>query len=50
MLKVKEVSVLFRVSERTIWNWIKAGKLKSVKIEGTVRIPEEEIDRLKKGE
>lgn len=50
MLKVKDVAAFFQVSERTVWNWIHSGKMKSVKIGSVVRIPEEEIERLKKGE
>lgn len=50
MLKVKDVAAFFQVSERTVWNWIYSGKIKTVKIGGVLRIPEGEIERLKKGE
>lgn len=50
MLKVKTAAEIFSVSTRTIWRWIKDGKIKSVRVNGLVRIPEEEIQRLKKGE
>lgn len=45
----KEVCEIFKVSLGTVNNWIKQGKIKVVKIERTVRIPEEEIERLKRG-
>ena len=50
MKTIKETAKYFNVSEMTISRWIKSGKLKAVKIVGTVRISEEEIERLKKGE
>lgn len=46
----KEVCEFFKVSIGTVNNWIKQGKIKAVKIGRSVRIPEEEIERLKKGE
>ena len=46
----KDVCEIFKVSLGTVNNWIKQGKIKVVKIERTVRIPEEEIERLKRGE
>lgn len=48
MLKVKEVAKLFSVSERTVWNWVRTNKIKSIKIGNVVRIPDEEIQKLKK--
>ena len=33
LLKVKEVCELFQVSKPTIYDWLKQGKLKSIKIE-----------------
>ena len=46
----KDVCEIFKISLGTVNNWIKQGKIKVVKIERTVRIPEEEIERLKRGE
>ena len=46
----KDICEIFKVSLGTVNNWIKQGKIKVVKIERTVRIPEEEIERLKRGE
>ena len=50
MKTIKETAIIFKVSEMTIRRWIESGKLKAVKIVGTVRINEEEIEKLKKGE
>lgn len=50
MLSVSETAKIFSVSKRTIFRWIESGKIKAIKISGTVRISEEEIERLKKGE
>lgn len=50
MLTINKVAVEFGVTYRTVWNWIKDGKIKAVKISGIVRIPKSEVERLKKGE
>jgi len=50
MKTIKETAKYFNVTEMTIRRWIENGKLKAVKIVGTVRIEEAEIERLKKGE
>jgi len=50
MKTIKETAKYFNVSEMTIRRWIESGRLKAVKIVGSVRISEEEIERLKKGE
>lgn len=41
---------IFKVSLSTVNNWIKDGKIKTVKIGKCVRIPDEEVERLKRGE
>lgn len=46
MLSVKETADLFGVTKRTVFRWIKSGKIKSVKIGRTVRIKKSEIDRV----
>ena len=43
MKKMKEVAEMCNVSYRTVFNWIKSGKLNAVKIGGSVRIPDEEL-------
>lgn len=45
-----DVCKIFKVSLGTVNNWIKQGKIKAVKIGRSVRIPDEEIERLKRGE
>ena len=47
MKTIYEVAELFGVHWQTVRNWIKEGKIKAIKIERTVRIPDEEIERLK---
>lgn len=44
---MKEFADMFRISLPTIQRWIKKGKIRAVKIEKTVRIPAEEIEKLK---
>lgn len=50
MKTIRETADIFGVHWQTVRNWINDGKIKVVKINRTVRIPEEEIERLKKGE
>lgn len=50
MKTVIEVAEIFKVKPLTIRRWIRDGVIKSVKIGGSVRIKEEEIERLQKGE
>ena len=47
---VNETAKIFGVKPLTVRRWISDGKLKAVKIVGSVRIADEEIERLKKGE
>lgn len=49
MKTIKETAAIFRVHERTIRNWIRDGKIRAVKIKGTIRIADEEVERLLKG-
>lgn len=49
MKTIRETAKIFGVHWQTIRNWIRDGKIKAVKIERTVRIPEEEIERVKWG-
>lgn len=54
MKTIKETAKIFGVHWQTVRNWIKCGKIKAVKIQWngrtTIRISEEEIERLKRGE
>lgn len=48
MKTIKDVVELMGVSRNTVNRWIKEGKIKRVKIDRAVRIPDEEFERLKK--
>jgi excisionase family DNA binding protein len=43
---VEEVSTWLKVSEQTVRNWIKKGKLQAVQIDSVIRIPESAINEL----
>jgi len=43
---IKEVADMLRVHERTIHNWILSGKLEVIKIKKTIRISEEQLNKL----
>lgn len=49
MYTTKELAEMFKVTERTIKNWIANGEIKAVKIGRTIRISEYEVERLKRG-
>lgn len=44
----KEVAERFRVQERTVWSWIRSGKLPAVRVGKQYRITEEDINVLKR--
>lgn len=46
---VRDIAELVRVSDRTVWRWIKAGELRSVKVGGSVRVPAAEVEKLFQG-
>lgn len=50
MYRIKEVAEILNFTERAVRQWIIDGKIKCVKIMGQWRIPEEEVERLKRGE
>lgn len=50
MKTIRETAQIFGVHWQTIRNWIAEGKIKAAKIGHTVRISEEEIERVKRGE
>lgn len=49
MKTIQEVADLFGVHWQTVRNWIKSGKMRAVQVDRAIRIPEEEIERLKRG-
>jgi putative resolvase len=47
LLKVREAALILNVDRRTIWKWIKEGKIKAVRLpSGRYRIPESEVIRI----
>lgn len=46
LLKVKEVCEIFHVSKPTLYDWLKQGKIKSVKIQSRRYFRSEDIDEL----
>lgn len=46
---VKQVACLFDVTERTVANWVRVGRLKGVKIGGKWRFTRAEIERFASG-
>ena len=45
LLTVREISQKLKVTEQCVYEWIYDGKLKALKIEGIVRIEENEFNR-----
>lgn len=50
MYKVEEVAKILKLSEATIRKWILLKKIKYIKVGNSVRILQDELDRLMKGE
>ena len=50
MYTIQEVADIFHVSYGTAYSWVTSGRIKSVKIGGIIRISEEEVERIKRGE
>jgi excisionase family DNA binding protein len=46
LLTTHEFAEALRISPKTVSGWIRAGKLKAVKVAGIIRIPREELDKL----
>lgn len=46
LLKATEVAAWLRVTERTIWRWVKQGKLTPKRFGGATRFPRSEVERL----
>ncbi|MHA1835151.1 MAG: helix-turn-helix domain-containing protein [Candidatus Baldrarchaeia archaeon] len=45
--RVKEVCEILRIDRRTLWKWIKEGKIRAIKLpSGRHRIPESEIRKI----
>ena len=50
MYRIREVAQILGFTERAVRQWVMDGKIKAVKIMSEWRIPEEEVERLKRGE
>jgi excisionase family DNA binding protein len=44
MKTVNEIAKELRVSKQTVYKWVKQGKIKAVKIDKAIRIPESELE------
>lgn len=50
MYRIKEVAEALNFKESAVRRWVVTGKIKAVKIMSEWRIPDEEVERLKRGE
>ena len=50
MYRIREVAQILGFTERAVRQWVMDGKIKAVKIMSEWRIPQEEVERLKRGE
>ena len=50
MYRIREVAKMLGFTERAVRQWVVDGKIKAVKIMSEWRIPEDEVERLKRGE
>ncbi|MCD6360541.1 MAG: helix-turn-helix domain-containing protein [Armatimonadetes bacterium] len=47
LYRVSEVADILRVTKQTVYNWIRGGKIKAVRLpSGSLRIPESEVKRI----
>ncbi len=45
--KVGEIAELLKVTRQTVYNWIRAGKLKAERFGNSIRISAEELERFR---
>ena len=45
LLTLKEVADKLKVTKRTAWRYYKKGDLKGIKLDGGIRIPEENLQK-----
>ena len=50
LYSLEELSKILGVTHRTAWNYVKAGKLKGVKIGGAWKVTEEKLKKFINGE
>lgn len=46
LYSLQEVADLFKVSKQSVYNWLKAGKIKAKKYGKEYRVTQEELNRL----
>lgn len=49
MLRIDEVAKELNFKRRAVYEWIRTGKIKAVKIMGEWRISKEEVEMIKRG-
>ena len=49
-VSVTQFAELFGISRQAVWKWIKAKKLKVIRLGKLDRIPVSEVERIKRGE
>ena len=49
LFTLKEVEEILSVSQRTLYTWIKEGKLETIKVGRQHRVRQEELDRILEG-
>lgn len=49
-VSVTQFAELFGISRQAVWKWIKAKKLKVIRLGKLYRIPVSEVERIKRGE
>ena len=48
-LSVVQFAEMFGISRQTVWKWMKAKKLKVIRLGKLYRIPVSEVERIKRG-
>lgn len=46
---VAEVAGIFRISKMTVYRMVNSGEVRSIEVGRTIRIPAEEVSRLRRG-
>jgi len=49
LLKTSEVCEILRIDRMTLYRWIRSGKIKAIKIGWKWLIPEEEVEKIIRG-
>ena len=49
MYSISEVAGMFGVHPNTVRNWVSSGKVKEIRIKGTIRITESELSKVMDG-